>query len=141
VLSDYRRRAASRCAAQARAALPDTQAMLAVARQSFMQMQAAWDVADMHALAACTTAPVLADLTQQLRQRGPGPNRTEVLQLDAKLLALDDLTEALVASVEFSGVIRERANRAEAPFRELWLLAKAKQDIDGWRLAAVQSLS
>ena len=68
-----------------------------------------------------------------------------MLSLHAELLALEEMREAYVASVEFSGLIRERVGSAAAPFRELWLLANAKGDADqalekGWRLAGVQSL-
>jgi predicted lipid-binding transport protein (Tim44 family) len=114
---------------------------LAVARQSFVRLQAAWDAADLPALSALTTEPLLADLREQLHARGPGPNRTEVLKLDARLLALEELQEAFVASIEFSGLIRERLdNEGGAPFRELWLLANLKQADRGWRLARVQAL-
>ena len=56
-------------------------ALLSVARQSFVQVQAAWDAADLHTLASFTTEPLLADLRSQLHARGPGPNCTEVLSL------------------------------------------------------------
>jgi predicted lipid-binding transport protein (Tim44 family) len=104
-------------------------------------MQAAWDEADIPALAALTTENLLEDLRWQLEQRGPAPNRTEVLKLDARLLAMEELREAFVASVEFSGVIREQLDSGAAPFRELWLLANLKAAGRGWRLARVQSLS
>ena len=117
------------------------QAFLQVARQSFLQMQAAWDRADLPALGLMTTAPLLDDLRQQLALRGPGPNRTEVLDLQARLLALEELRGACMASVEFSGWIREQADDQAAPFRELWLLADVKSAGCGWKLARVQSLS
>lgn len=115
--------------------------LLQLARQSFLHLQAAWDRADLGALGHLATAPLLEDLRLQLGQRGPGPNRTEVLQLDARLLSLEDLQDALIASVEFSGLIRERQERAATPFRELWLLANVKAAGRGWKLARVQSLS
>ena len=123
----------------------DLDALLAVARASFVQVQAAWDAADLTTLATFTTEPLLADLRCQLQARGPGPNCTEVLSLHAELLALEEMQEAYVASVEFSGLIRERLGSAAAPFRELWLLANAKGNAHhalqkGWRLAGVQSL-
>jgi predicted lipid-binding transport protein (Tim44 family) len=115
---------------------------LAVARQSFVQLQAAWDRADLGLLGQLTTEPLLEDLRHQLQERGPGPNRTEVVSLQARLLGLEELQEAYVASVEFTGLIRERAeDAAAAPFRELWLLANSKAGDLGWRLARVQSLS
>ena len=119
----------------------DIEALLSLARQSFVRVQAAWDRADLHALSDLATAPLLEDLRHQLALRGPGPNCTEVLQLDARLLAMEELREAFVASVEFSGLIRERRDHAAAPFRELWLLANIKAAGCGWKLARVQSLS
>ena len=108
--------------------------VLQLARLSFVQFQAAWDRADLQCLAA-------EDLRSQPAERGPGPNHTEVLQLEARLLALDELREAFVASVEFSGLIREQLDTSAAPFRELWLLAKLKAAGGSWQLAQVQSLS
>lgn len=122
----------------------DEQVFLQVARQSFVQMQAAWDRADLPALAVLASEQLLHELRDELAQRGPGPNRTEVLELQARLLALEEMHEAFVASIEFSGVIRERLDEAAAPFRELWLLAKPKSAGPagpGWQLARVQSLS
>jgi predicted lipid-binding transport protein (Tim44 family) len=115
--------------------------VLQLARLSFVQFQAAWDRADLQCLAALAAAPLLEELRHQLAERGPGPNHTEVLQLEARLLALDEMQEAFVASVEFSGLIRERPGAAAAPFRELWLLADVKAAGRGWQLAQVQSLS
>jgi predicted lipid-binding transport protein (Tim44 family) len=119
----------------------DLQAFLQVARDSFVQMQAAWDRADLPALGLMATEALLDDLREQLAQRGPGPNRTEVLELQARLLALEEMGGAFVASVEFSGLIRERLNERAAPFKELWLLANVKAAERGWQLARVQSLS
>lgn len=118
----------------------DVEAFLSVARQSFIRLQAAWDDADMQALSVLTTDQLLDDLREQLASRGPGPNRTEVLRLDARLLALEEMRDAFVASVEFSGLIRERLEDHAAPFRELWLLAKPKLADHGWQLARVQAL-
>jgi predicted lipid-binding transport protein (Tim44 family) len=137
VLNALRRRVSAR--RRGRAA--DVSDVLDVARQSFLRLQQAWDAADLQTLAACTTAPLLADLSEQLAMRGPGRNHTQVRRLQAKLLALDEVPEAFVASVEFSGLIRENDDRAEAPFRELWLLASMKSSATGWQLAGVQSLS
>lgn len=114
---------------------------LQVARQSFLGLQAAWDRADWRALQQLATEPLLADLREQHALRGPGPNRTEVLELHAELLALEELREAFVASVEFRGLIREDSGSTAAPFRELWLLANVKSADRGWKLARVQALT
>jgi len=129
-----------RRAARARPPSRDVEDFLQVARQSFVRLQAAWDAADLPALAALTTEPLLEDLRHQLAARGPGPNCTEVLSLDARLLGIEEMQEAFIASVEFSGLIRERLDNGAAPFRELWLLAKLKAAGRGWQLARVQAL-
>jgi predicted lipid-binding transport protein (Tim44 family) len=139
-LARLRRRVALRRRGAA-AASPDVEAFLHVARQSFVRMQAAWDEADLPALETLTTANLLEELRWQLEQRGPAPNHTEVIKLEARLLSMEELREAFVASVEFTGVIREQLETGAAPFRELWLLANLKSAGRGWRLARVQSLS
>ena len=119
----------------------EVQEVLRLARLSFLQMQAAWDRSDLNAMGTLAMAPLLDDLRCQLAQRGPSPNHTEVLELQARLLALEDLSEAFVASVEFSGLIREQTQAPACAFKELWLLANVKSAGRGWQLAQVQSLS
>jgi predicted lipid-binding transport protein (Tim44 family) len=124
------------------AATREVDDFLRVARLSFVRLQAAWDAADLPALAALTTEPLAAELREELEARGPGPNRTEVLTLDARLLAMEELAQAYIASVEFSGLIREQCDAGAAPFRELWMLARMKSaGGPGWRLARVQALA
>lgn len=126
---------------QGRAARVEVDELLCLARASFVQMQAAWDRADLQALGRLATGPLLEELRCQLQERGPAENHTEVVSLQARLLSMDDLRDAQVASVEFSGLIQEDPERAAAPFRELWLLANVKAADHGWRLARVQSLA
>ena len=124
-----------------RAASAEVDEFLTLARASFVQMQAAWDRADLQALGMLTTGQLLEELRCQLQERGPAKNRTEVVSLQARLLSLDDLLEAQVASVEFSGLIQEDEASTAGPFRELWLLANVKSGAVGWRLARVHALT
>jgi predicted lipid-binding transport protein (Tim44 family) len=122
-------------------AVAEVDELLSLARASFVQMQAAWDRADLRALGMLATGPLLEELRCQLQERGPAHNHTEVVSLHARLLSMDDLSEAQVASVEFSGLIQEDPATAAAPFRELWLLANVKAADEGWKLASVQALT
>lgn len=122
-------------------AVAEVDELLSLARASFVQMQAAWDRADLRALGMLATEPLLEELRCQLQERGPAHNHTEVVSLHARLLSMDDLSEAQVASVEFSGLIQEDPATAAAPFRELWLLANVKAADEGWKLASVQALT
>ena len=144
------RRVARRQPAAARRRVPpglDTEQFLTLARLSFLRLQAAWDAGDLAALERLTTGPLLAELREQLQARGSGVNRTEVIDLQASLLAFEELGEAFVASVEFSGVVREHDDAAPADFRELWLLTHLKPASDArelpeaWQLAQVQALA
>lgn len=119
----------------------DVAAFLDVARRSFVCVQQAWDRADLAALSAFATEPLFEELRSQLAERGSQPNHTEVLQVEARLLAVEDLHEAQVASVEFSGLIREALGARATPFRELWMLARLQGADRGWRVARVQALS
>lgn len=119
----------------------DVAAFLEVARRSFVCVQQAWDRADLVALAHFATEPLLDELRLQLAERGSAPNHTEVVRIEARLLALDNLLNAQVASVEFSGLIREELGAHERPFRELWMLARLPEPDFGWRVARVQALS
>ncbi len=115
------------------------QALLAMARERFVVLQAAWDRGDVEALRALTTDGMLDELLDQLPERGPGPNRTDVLSLEARLLAHERLDGLEFASVEFSGLVREGPGRHAAPFREIWMLARSAGEPD-WRLARQQAL-
>lgn len=120
----------------------DVDEFLRLARLSFVRLQAAWDAADLATLERLTTGPLLADLREQLQARGAGLNRTDVLQLQAQLLAFEELRDAFVASVEFSGLIQEGADTGATEFRELWLLTKLKpHGGEAWQLAQMQALA
>lgn len=113
--------------------------LLVMARERFVRLQAAWDRADIDALRALTTDDMLDELLAQLPERGPGPNRTDVLSLEARLIAHESLGALELASIEFSGVVRESPERGAAPFREIWMLARERGESD-WRLARQQAL-
>jgi predicted lipid-binding transport protein (Tim44 family) len=56
------------------------------------------------------------------------------------LLGVEDLGAHFLASVEFSGMIREEISAGASPFREIWNLTKSHNAGSGWLLAGVQAL-
>lgn len=119
----------------------DVDEFLRLARLSFVRLQAAWDAADRATLERLTTGPLWQELCAQLEARGGAPSRTDVVDLQARLLAFEELREAFVAGVEFSGLIREQPDAGATAFRELWLLAKLKPGGgEAWQIAQVQAL-
>jgi predicted lipid-binding transport protein (Tim44 family) len=114
--------------------------VLEAARSRFLRLQAAWDAGDVQTLGHLTTPDMLQELLPVLRNRLGGPSRTDVITLHATLLDIEELGAAWLASVEFSGLIRESAEQGAVPFRELWMLAAAKDGARSWRLARQQAL-
>lgn len=122
----------------------DTPAFLSAAKANFVSLQAAWDRADIGALRAMMTDAMLKEIQAQLAERdahsGGQTNSTEVVDIEARLLGIEDLGDEYLASVEFSGMIREEPGVAPSPFREVWNMSKTKAGASGWLVAGVQAL-
>lgn len=113
--------------------------LLRAAREQFLRLQSAWDAADLDTLRRLTTEDMFEELAAELPARGHEPNRTDVLALEAHLIAFECVGPLELASIEFSGVVRESARRGPAPFREVWMLARQPGG-ETWRLARQQAL-
>lgn len=122
----------------------DTEGFLKAAKANFITLQAAWDRSDIPALRAMMTDDMLKEIQAQLAERethtGGSGNQTEVLVIEGQLLGIEDLGEAYMASVEFSGMIREDVSAGPSPFREVWNMTKPKSGGQGWLVAGVQAL-
>jgi predicted lipid-binding transport protein (Tim44 family) len=59
--------------------------------------------------------------------------------IEAHLLGIEELDNEYMASVEFSGMIREDLSAGPNPFREVWNMTKPKSG-GGWLVAGVQAL-
>ncbi len=122
----------------------DSEGFLKSAKANFVSLQAAWDKADIAALRAMMTDTMLKEIQAQLADREAhtgGPlNLTDVVVIDASLLGIEDLGSDYLASVEFSGMIREEPSAGPSPFREVWNMIKPKDGHSGWLVAGVQAL-
>ncbi len=125
----------------------DVAGFLAAAKRNFATLQAAWDRADIATLRSMMTDEMLAEIRTQLAEReahrnsqSSQPNQTDVLMLEAQLLGIEDLGDGYMASVEFSGMIREEPSAGPSPFREVWNMTKPKSGTTGWLVAGVQAL-
>jgi predicted lipid-binding transport protein (Tim44 family) len=120
----------------------DTAGFLTAAKRNFVTLQDAWDKSDIAALKAMMTDEMAAEIKSQLAERGvqaSAVNKTDVVMLDAQLLGIEEMATEYMASVEFSGMIREDASAGPAPFREVWNMTKSKNG-GGWLVAGVQAL-
>ena len=115
------------------------------AKRNFITLQDAWDRSDIPALRAMMTDDMLTEIQSQLAERErtatPGQvNKTDVVMLEAQLLGIEELDDAYMASVEFSGMIREEPSAGPSPFREVWNMTKPRSGPGGWLVAGVQAL-
>ena len=122
----------------------DAEGFLKACKGNFMTLQDAWDRSDINSLRAMMTDDMLSEIKTQLAEReshtGVGVNKTDVQMLDAKLLGIEELADVYMASVEFSGMIREDASAGASPFREVWNMTKPRNGSGGWLVAGVQAL-
>jgi len=122
----------------------DTEGFLNSAKANFVTLQAAWDRSDVAALRAMMTDDMTREIQTQLAERethtGAGVNHTDVVMIEARLLGIEELPDEYMASVEFSGMIREEPSAGPSPFREVWNMTKAKSGSSGWLVAGVQAL-
>ncbi|MDR3452900.1 MAG: Tim44-like domain-containing protein [Rhodoferax sp.] len=122
----------------------DVDGFLVAAKRNFVTLQDAWDRADIGMLRTMMTDAMLGEIKTQLSERevhtGGQSNRTDVVMLQAQLLGIEDLSEGYLASVEFSGMIREDPSAGPSPFREVWNMSKPKSGSSGWLVAGVQAL-
>lgn len=122
----------------------DTEGFLSAAKRNFVTLQAAWDRSDISTLRSMMTDGMLDEIRTQLTERethrGAQPNQTDVVMIEAQLLGIEDLGDGYMASVEFSGMIREEPSAGPSPFREVWNMTKPKAGGSGWLVAGVQAL-
>ena len=121
----------------------DTDGFIRAAKANFITLQAAWDKSDISSLRSMMTDGMLLEIKTQLSEReahtGAQPNQTDVQALEARLLGIEELADEYMASVEYTGMIREDAASSPSPFREVWNMTKSKNG-GGWLVAGVQAL-
>lgn len=116
----------------------DTAGFLRHSKTNFIRMQAAWDKADTNDIREFTTPEMFGELKMQLTERGSSDNHTDVVTLDAELLGIETTADEYIASIRFSGTIREAQNAPVEPFSEIWVLAKPVSGQGGWLLSGLQ---
>lgn len=122
----------------------DVEGFLNASKANFVSLQDAWDRSDIPSLRAMMTDGMLEQIKSQLAEReqtsGSSANHTEVVMLEAQLLGIEELDLEYMASVEFSGLIREDVSSGPNPFREVWNITRPKSGTGGWLVAGVQAL-
>lgn len=113
----------------------DKEGFLNMSTAYFKMLQKAWDSGDMDSLANYCTDEFFIELTHK-RKEIKGANLTEVVSLKAELAGFETTPTEYVASVLFTGVLKENGEAAD--LREIWNLVKAKEGKSGWLLAGIE---
>jgi predicted lipid-binding transport protein (Tim44 family) len=118
----------------------DVEGFLRSAKVYFVRLQAAWDAGDQADIREFTTPEMYAEIKVDLAERGATPNQTDVVELDAELLGIEEQGRNALASVRFHGLLRETPGTPAAPFSEVWNLVKPLSGKHGWLLAGIQQM-
>jgi len=112
------------------------------AKTHFIRLQTAWDQADFGDIREYTTPQLFAELKRERQRLGEGEQYTEVVTLDAEIAGVRRDDDKVVASVLFSGLIREEKSATADPFREIWHVQHDWESREGdWLIAGVQQTS
>jgi predicted lipid-binding transport protein (Tim44 family) len=118
----------------------DVPGFLRNSKTYFIRLQAAWDKADINDLREFTTPEMYAELKLEIQERGATTNVTDVVSIDAELLGLETSGNDHLASVRFTGMIKEAQNAPAEAFNEVWNLSKPVSGQGGWVLAGIQQM-
>lgn len=109
------------------------------AKVSFMRLQAANDAKDLRDIRDYTTPEMYAEIAMQLQERGDEPQTTEVVSVEAKVIEVANEAGRQIASVRFTGVIREDVGGAATSLDETWHVVKDGNDRNApWLIAGIQ---
>ena len=119
----------------------EVEGFLRVAKTSFIRLQAANDSGDLDDIRDFTTPEMYAEIAMQVRERGGATQRNEVVSVDARLVEAVVEGGYAIASVRFTGLIREDDARNPEPFDEIWHVRKDMRDRRGsWMIAGIQQV-
>lgn len=111
------------------------------AKVNFIRLQAANDAGNLDDISQFTTPQMFAELKVDLSERGASPQKTDVIQLDAKVVDVEEGAMQYVVSVRFTGMLNISAEEANESFDETWHFEKPRSGNGGWVLSGIQQSS
>jgi predicted lipid-binding transport protein (Tim44 family) len=116
----------------------DVDGFLRQAKLNFIRLQAANDRGDMEDIRQFCSPEMAAEIQMQFQERNQLAQETDVVQLDVELLDVSTEANRALASVRFSGLIREEPTAAPESFSEVWHLSRPIDGSRGWCVAGIQ---
>jgi predicted lipid-binding transport protein (Tim44 family) len=109
------------------------------AKTHFIRLQAAWDRSDFRDIREYTSPGLFAELKRERESLGDAPNDTEVVSLNAELLGVQRDHDRVVASIRYTGLIREEATASANALDEIWHVEHAWDTASGdWIIVGIQ---
>ncbi len=108
------------------------------AKVNFIRLQAANDAGNLDDIRAFTTPEMFAELQMDLSDRGAATQHTDVVQINAEVLEVEEGPALYVVSVRFTGETRDSGAELTESFDEIWHLSKPRHANGGWLLAGIQ---
>jgi hypothetical protein len=119
----------------------DVQGFVRNAKMSFIRLQAANDAKDLNDIRDYTTPQVYAAVAMQMQERGDVAQRTEVVSIDAQVMQVVTEDGKMIASVRFTGLVREDDAFNPEPVDEVWHVEKDLSNADSsWLIAGIQQV-
>jgi predicted lipid-binding transport protein (Tim44 family) len=115
----------------------DTAAFERVAKLIFIRMQAANDAGNLDDLRHFATPEMFATFKLDLQDRHGAAQETDVVQLNAQVLAFAEEAAQQIVSVRFHGLIREVKDSPTTTFDEVWHLVKPVDGSREWAIAGI----
>jgi predicted lipid-binding transport protein (Tim44 family) len=116
----------------------DAVAFAGNAKTQFLALQAANDGRDLGRLRDYLTREMFDIVRAEIAERGDSPQHTEVFGLEAQVLAVVEEDDRYVASVRFTGSVRDQLGAVPEDLDETWHLTKPRTGLGGWVIAGIQ---
>ncbi|MDP2155975.1 MAG: Tim44-like domain-containing protein [Sulfuricella sp.] len=130
-------------ASSTRPAWFEDEPFLREAKKQFLRLQDANDRGDINDIREYVTPEMYAEISMQIQERNGKPNKTEVVTLNADIADVVTEGDTVIASVRFSGMIREEANAPAETFSEIWHIQKSQsqsQPNATWFISGIQQV-
>jgi len=109
------------------------------AKKQFAHIQKLWDQGDAQGLQQYLTEDLFKELQPAILANAQSQtNHTQIVLLNAELMGIEKFEDGFLASVRYSGMLREGNHPEAARFEEVWNLLKAEGT--GWLVAGIQQM-
>jgi predicted lipid-binding transport protein (Tim44 family) len=109
------------------------------AKANFTRLQQANDRRDLSIMRDYMTPQLYAEIAASLDPMGPAQH-TEIVSLDADIVEVVSENDRHIASVRFTGSLRDQADPAAETFDEIWHLEKPADGSSGWLISGIQQV-